>query len=190
MTGNRKRGVQGSSMGFARRGAKRCEQGYKRRAFRRPSTRGRRNPAVCNPVCNAERRSRSYHGTGDGKRAQGGLRAVGNRQPSHGPPRTRPMQSRVVEESVEVCVSNRRSGRGLRGGWVVRFFSGLPLALSNDRGLAPAPPRQSAREVPTCPNKAVGAAARRLGRLSRFPTALLSSIRAEGRVREESPPVG
>ena len=60
----------------------------------------------------------------------------------------------------------------MRGGWVVRFFSGLPLALSNDRGLAPAPPRQSAREVPTCPNKAVGAAARRLGRLSRFPTAL------------------
>lgn len=88
------------------------------------------------------------------------------------PPRKAPSQWNAVEEAVEVCVSNRRSGRGLRGGWVVRFFSGLPLALSNDRGLAPAPPRHRAREVPTCPNKAVGAAARRLGRLSRFPTAL------------------
>ena len=44
------------------------------RVFRRPTPRGRRNPAVCNPVRNAERRSRSYHGSGDGKWAQGGWR--------------------------------------------------------------------------------------------------------------------
>ena len=93
------------------------------RVFRRPTPRGRRNPAVCNPVRNAERRSRSYHGSGDGKWAQGGLRAVGNRQPSPGPPRTRQYHSMVVEEAVEVCVSNV-AGLGLSGGWFVPFSFG------------------------------------------------------------------
>ena len=71
------------------------------------------------------------------------------------------------------CESKRR-------GWVVSgeargsslSLRGRGFALHNERRFSPAPPRHRAREVPTCPNKAVGAAARRLGRLSRFPTAL------------------
>ena len=85
-----------------------------------------------------------YHGTGDGKRAEGGLEIGGKWQPSHGPPRTRQYHSMVVEEAVEVCVSNRRSGRGLRGGWFVPFSLGLPLAISNDRAKKP-PPAPRAR---------------------------------------------
>ena len=50
-----------------------------------PPQAGRRQRGVGNSVCNAKRRSRSYHGTGDGKRAQGGLVVGVKWLPLHGP---------------------------------------------------------------------------------------------------------
>ena len=82
---------------------------------------------------------------------------------------TRHWQSEGVEESVEVCVSNRRSGRGLRGGWFVPFSSGSAFALSNDRAKnpPPAPPRPKgicARSVPLfVPARSLPLRARRRG---------------------------
>ena len=116
------------------------------------------------------------------------------------PPRTRPRQSRVVEESVEEARKQpcrERGGRrggwlvpfpsgAMRGGWVVPFSSGRAFAPSNDREKEnptprPAPEGALCEKCPLIrPSKVVdpsgagrGAAGRRWFVLCLSPTAAL-----------------
>ena len=184
-------------MGCHKQRAKRCEQSYKRRVFRRPSTRGRRNPAVCNSVRNAERRSRSYHGVGGERTHDDGWR-IGWRVPfRRQPPRNAPFPMDCGCVAVAGCVSKPSEGVGLRGERVVPFSSGSAFARSNDneKGISP---RRAAPEGSLCekcpqvlPSTSLTLRARRGGvwvRVIAFPNASPIPLpRAEGRVREKVP---
>ena len=200
-------------MGCHKQRAKRCEQSYKRRVFRRPSTRGRRNPAVCNPVRNAERRCRSNHGTGDGKWAQGGWRIDWKTAAVARARATRYSTEVWLKNRLKRRVSNRRSGRGLRGGWFllrqgyggqwssislllrgamrggwfVPFLSGAGVRAFQRQRVSPAPPRHIARIVPVfVPSKPLARRRGVLGLLSRLYNGSTTTTRAEGLVRYSS----
>ena len=108
-----------------------------------PPQEGRRQRGVGNAVRNAERRCRSNHGVGGDNAAKGGW-MDGRTRVSPPAPAPCAYHWNAVEESVEVCESNRRSGREKRSGWVVPFSSGGDLrAFQRQRKRNQPPPRRA-----------------------------------------------